>query len=87
MVEDFVAVVLVKVFSCLKDLLLEVHNFLGLGVLFLITADFVYFPVFFLMLLTAIVGFLAVVARVVGVLATNLTWNDFILTYRTRWNV
>jgi hypothetical protein len=87
MVENFVAVVLVKVFPCFEDLLLEVHDFLGLGVLFLIAVVFVHFPVFFLMLLTAIVCFLAVVARVVGVLATNLARNDFILTDRTCWNV
>jgi hypothetical protein len=87
MVEDFVAVVLVKVFSCFKDLLLEVRDFLGLSVLFLIAAVFVHFPVLFLMLLTAIVRFLAVVARVVGVLATNLARNDFNLADRTCWNI
>jgi hypothetical protein len=62
MVENFVTVVFIKVFPCFEDLLLKVHDFLGLGVLFLIAAVLVDFPVFFLMLLTAIICFFTVVA-------------------------
>lgn len=86
-VEDFVAVVLVEVFSCLEDLFLQVHDFLWLCVFLLVTVVLVCLPVLFLMFLTAIVCFLAVVAWVVRIFAANLTGNDLVLIHRTRWNV